>query len=98
MGIWSSGYLIIWLFRRPRGARSLFQSVNQSRNDFEQIADDAVVGHFEDGRVRVLVDRGDRLGALHPDQVLDGAGNAEREVQLRRDGLPGTPDLARHRK
>ena len=34
--------------------------------------------------------------ALHADQVLDRAGDPERDVQLRRHGLPGTADLALH--
>ena len=38
------------------------------------------------------------LDALHADQVLDRAGDAEREVQLRRDGLAGAADLALHRQ
>ena len=38
------------------------------------------------------------LDALHADQVLNRAGDAEREVQLRRDRLPGAADLALHRQ
>ena len=68
------------------------------RNDLEQVADDAVVGDLENRRVGILVDRDDRVRALHADQVLDGAGDAEREVQLRRDGLPGAADLPLHRQ
>ena len=38
------------------------------------------------------------LRALHADQVLDRAGDAEREVQLRRDRLAGAADLPLHRQ
>ena len=55
----------------------------------------AEVGEFEDRRVGVLVDRDDVLRALHPDLVLDRAGDARREVQLRRDRLAGLADLRR---
>ena len=36
--------------------------------------------------------------ALHADEVLNRAGDAEREVQLRRDRLAGAADLALHRQ
>src|SRR5205807_7124418 len=61
--------------------------------DLVQVADDAEVGEFEDRRVRVLVDRDDVLRALHPDLVLDRAGDTGREVQLRRHRLAGLADL-----
>ena len=57
------------------------------RDDLVQVADDAEVGEVEDRRVRVLVDRDDHARALHADLVLDRAGDAERDVELRRDGL-----------
>src|SRR5262245_43297931 len=37
----------------------------------EQIADDPVVGHLEDGSVLVLVDRDDHLRGPHSRQMLD---------------------------
>jgi hypothetical protein len=51
----------------------LLQSVDQGGDDFKQITDYTVIRHFEDRRLRVFVDRDDRLRALHADQVLDGA-------------------------
>ena len=71
--------------------------------DFEQIADDAVVGDFEDRRVGILVDRDDRPRALHADDVLDRAGDAEREVELRarrsgRSCRSGAPSAASRRR
>src|SRR4051812_7437512 len=56
---------------RPNAPLRLFQGIDYRRNDLEQIADDAVVGDLEDGRVGIFVDGGDRLRAFHPDQVLN---------------------------
>jgi hypothetical protein len=70
--------------------RTLLQLVDR-RHDLEQIADDAVVGHFEDRRVAILVDRDDRARSLHADQMLNRAGDAERHIQLGRDRLPELP-------
>src|SRR5687767_11775238 len=47
--------------------------LGQLGDDLVQVADDAEVAEVEDGRVRVLVDRDDRAGAVHPDLVLDRA-------------------------
>src|SRR3954470_7695458 len=63
-------------------------------DDLVEVAHDAEVGELEDRGVRVLVDRHDVLRGLHADLVLDGARDAGREVQLRRDRLAGLPDLA----
>ena len=71
--------------------------LGQLRDDLVQVADDAEVGVLEDRRVRVLVDRDDQARALHPDLVLDRAGDADRDVELRRDGLAGLADLRRVR-
>src|SRR5216684_7385287 len=68
--------------------------LGQLGHDLVQVADDAQIGELEDRRVRVLVDRDDVLGVLHADLVLDRAGDAGREVQLRRDGLARLPDLS----
>jgi hypothetical protein len=39
---------------------TFFKFSGQRRRDLEQVAHDAVVGHFEDRRVGILVDRDDR--------------------------------------
>src|SRR4051794_12866269 len=67
--------------------------LSQLGQDLVQVADDAQVGELEDRRVLVLVDRDDVLRRLHADLVLDGARDAGRQVQLRRDGLAGLADL-----
>src|SRR6185437_3977567 len=67
--------------------------LRQLRDDLVQVADDAEVGELEDGRVRVLVDRDDRAGALHADLVLDRARDATGDVELRRDAPARLTDL-----
>ncbi len=57
--------------------------LGQLGHDLVHVADHAEVAELEDRRVRVLVDRDDRAGALHPDLVLDCAGDAEGDVELR---------------
>ena len=69
------------------------EGFDHHRNDFEQVAADAVVGSFEDGGGLILVDRDDALGILHAGQVLDRAGNAEGNIDLGTDGLAGLSDL-----
>src|SRR5439155_20529672 len=71
--------------------------LGQLRDDLVQVADDAEVGELEDRRVRVLVDRDDRPGALHPDLVLDRARDSAGHVELRRDRATGLADLRRVR-
>src|SRR5580692_7926955 len=74
----------------------LFQFFDERGDDFEEVAYDAVVGYFEDWRVLIFIDGGDGAGAFHADYVLDGAANAEREIEFGRDGLAGAADLAVH--
>ena len=78
--------------------RGCLQLFDHRRHDLEQIARDAVVGDLEDRRFGILVDRHDRARALHADDVLDGAGDAEREIELRRDRLSRAADLPIHRQ
>ncbi len=61
--------------------------------DFEEVADQAVIGDLEDRRLLILVDRDDDLGILHTGEMLDRAGDADRDVKLRRDDLAGLADL-----
>ena len=50
----------------------------------EEVSDESVVGHLEDGRLGVLVDSHNGLGVLHAGQVLDGTADADGNVQLLR--------------
>src|ERR1700754_2983586 len=72
-----------------------FDRLGQLGDDLVQIADHTEVGELEDRRVRVLVDGKDVLRVLHPDLVLDRAGDAGGQVELRRDRLAGLADLGR---
>ena len=81
------------LNRLQFGAGTLSRSSVTSSGTTEQIADEAVVGDAEDRRFRVLVDRDDHLASPSCPPVLDRAGDADRDVQLRRDDLAGLADL-----
>ena len=80
------------------GALGFSHFRGQRRHDFEQIADDSVIGHFEDRSVGIFVDRDDGLRALHPHQVLNRAGDADGDVDLGRHRLAGAADLPLHGK
>src|SRR5215467_4409328 len=74
----------------------LLQLFSQGRHDFEDVTDHAIVRDFEDGRVLVFVDGHDGARALHAHDMLDGAGDAESEIEFGCDGLAGAADLALH--
>src|SRR5215218_7136647 len=79
---------------RPHGGwRKRLELAGQFWDNFEQIADEADVGDLEDRRLVVLVDGDDGLGILHPGEVLDGARNADGNVELRSDDLAGLANL-----
>ena len=65
----------------------------QLRQDGEEVADEAVIGDLEDRRLLVLVDGDDDLGILHAGKMLDGAGNADRDIEIGRHHLAGLADL-----
>jgi len=65
------------------------------REDFEDVADDAVGGDLEDRGFGVFVDGDDDLGRRHAGEVLDRAGDAAGDVEARRDDLAGLADLVR---
>src|ERR1700761_8517184 len=62
-------------------------------NGFEEVGHKSVVGHLEDGRFFVLVDGGDDLAVLHTRQMLDRAGDADRDVEIGRHNLAGLAHL-----
>src|SRR5215469_2520949 len=67
----------------------LLHFLNQWRNDVEQVAYNRVISDLENRSLRIFVHGDDRPRALHPNDVLNRAADAERQVQLGRDGLPG---------
>src|SRR5215469_8459514 len=52
------------------------------RYDLEQVADNAVIGDLEDRRLFILVDGDDHLRILHPGEMLNGAGDADSDIEL----------------
>ena len=60
-----------------------------------RVPDDSVIGYAENGGVGVFVDRDNDAGLAHASQMLDGAADAAGDVELRRDGFAGLPDLQR---
>jgi len=56
---------------------SRLHRLGERRDDFHEIADNAVVGGFEDGRAGVLVDGHHALRAFDADQVLNSSGDAQ---------------------
>src|SRR6185312_4820971 len=72
----------------------LAEFLRQLGNRLVEIRDQTVISNLEDRRVLVLVDGDDHLGILHPGEMLDRAGDADRDVQARRHGLPGLADLS----
>src|SRR5690606_1250967 len=75
------------------GALDLLDRRGERGDGVEEVGDEEVVGDLSDRRFLVLVDRDDRLRALHASEVLDGARDADRDVELRRDDLAGLTDL-----
>src|ERR1700693_1028019 len=51
----------------------LAEFVGKLRQCLEQIRHQAVIGHLEDRRLLVLVDRHNDLGVLHAGEMLNGA-------------------------
>lgn len=75
-----------------RYLRSL-QLLDQLRHGLEQVSDKTIIGHLEDRRLFVLVDRNDDLGVFHACQVLDCTGDANRNIKLWCDDLTGLTHL-----
>ena len=67
--------------------------LGQRRNDREEIADHAEVGDAEDRRLGILVDGDDVLRRRHPGEMLDRAGDARGDVEIRTDHASGLADL-----
>src|SRR6476659_9908284 len=59
----------------------------------EEIGDQTVIGDLEDRRFLILVDRDDHLRVLHPGKMLNGSGDTDRDVELRRHHFSGLPHL-----
>src|SRR5262245_38081953 len=91
--IWPAPMTPIRLIMTRNPALFLFDRGRQLRHDLEEVAHYTVVGHLEDRRFLVLVDRHDGLAVLHAGKMLDGAGDADRNVEVGRHHLAGLADL-----
>ena len=69
--------------RKELAAEALLEPLGEPRQDLEDVTDDAVGSHFEDGRLGVLVDGDNHVGGAHPRQVLDRPRDATRDVEAR---------------
>src|SRR5215472_13508676 len=72
-----------------------FDRLGQPGEDLERIAYDPQIGHLQNRRIAILVDRDDHLRALHADGVLHGAGDTGSDVHAWPDGLAGLTYLHR---
>src|SRR3954463_11735993 len=58
-----------------------------------EVGHQSIVGDLEDRRLLVLIDSNNHLGVFHPGEMLNGAGNSDRDVKLGRDHLAGLAAL-----
>src|SRR4051812_1908682 len=61
----------------------LAHRLRQRGDDLHHVAHDAVVRNLEDRRLLVLVDSDDRLRRAHASEMLNGARDADGDVELR---------------
>ena len=92
VGIAHDRFVILTLSGTGRSNRGS-DLAGQFGNGIEQIGNQAKVGDLEDRGVFVLVDGDDRLGVLHAGEVLDGARDADGDVDFGGDDLAGLADL-----
>src|SRR5438132_2012520 len=76
-----------------RSALQLLDLFGKYRQNFKEIADDSVIGNVEDGSFGIFVYGHDDLGVLHPNQMLNRAGDAHCDVKFRSHSLTGRADL-----
>ena len=72
---------------------SLTGCQRQFRKNLEQVANQSDVRNLKDRRFLILVDRHNRAGVLDAGHVLNGPGNADRNIEIRRNDLAGLADL-----
>src|SRR6266540_4295454 len=68
----------------------------QCRDDLKEVAHHSHVGDLEDRRFGIFVHGDDVARALHAYQVLDGAADAQRKIEVRIHGLAARSDLPLH--
>src|SRR5579863_8391537 len=72
---------------------NLIELGRQLRQGLIQIRHQSVIGDLEDGGFLILVDRDDDFRILHAGEMLDSAGNADRDIEVGRHHFSGLPDL-----
>src|SRR5579859_5501083 len=83
---------IMALAWKPASGPRLLDFFGQRRDHIEQVTHHPVIRNLEDGCFHVLIDGHDGPRALHAHNMLDRAADAERNIQLGRNRLPGTAD------
>src|SRR5580765_5339949 len=81
-----------------RSRFSFLDFFDERRHNLEQISHHCVVSDLEDRCLAVLIHRDDGARALHPNDVLDGSRDPQRQIKFWRHRLSGGTDLAVHRK
>src|SRR5664280_86703 len=74
--------------------QSSFIRVNELGNDFNGVADDAIMGHVENGCIRIHIYGYDLVRLLHSCSVLNRTGNADRNIQFRANCQPALTYLS----
>ena len=73
--------------------RLFFEFGEDGGDELGDVADDAVVGDFEDGGFGVAVDGDDGFALVHAGEMLDCSGDADGDVEFGLDGFSGLADL-----
>src|SRR6516162_3400025 len=87
------------ILRRSSSARQIPSALNlielcrKLRQRLVKIGHQAIVGDLEDWRLFVLVDRHDHFRILHAREMLNSAGNSDRNVKIRGYDFAGLADL-----
>src|SRR6516225_4023685 len=87
------------ILRRSQSVRQIPSALNlvelcrKLRQGLVKIGDQTVVSHLEDRRLFILVDGYDHFRVLHAGEMLNGAGNADRDIEVGRHDLTGLPNL-----
>src|SRR6185437_1226809 len=77
----------------PSRALALGELGVELGHDLEEVSDDAVIGDLEDRGLFVLVEGDDHLAVVHAVDMLNGAVDADGDIELGRHDLAGLPNL-----
>src|SRR3984885_6353078 len=79
--------------RPPRSTTALFKLLGQLWQSLVEVCHQPIIGDLKDGRFLILVDSDNNFRILHTGQMLDSAGNADGNIEVRRHDLSGLADL-----